>query len=127
MITVYDKAIAGFLTAALSLLASFNLEFWWFNATTISSITPFIVMIVVYLVPNRQEPVVGAQPGGVGETAGSVGPISGPRAARNLSGGDMPAERETPRSANVGPTAARWPDPDDLPPGAGPSGPGGSR
>ena len=72
-------------------------------------------------------PMLALTLGGVGETAGSVGPFSGPRAARNLSGGDMPAERETPRSANVGPGAAPGPDPDDLPPGAGPSGPGGSR
>jgi hypothetical protein len=60
MVTSYDKAIAAFLTSLLGLLAAFNLNFSWLNPSTVAAVTPFVVLVVTWLVPNRAEP--GAPP-----------------------------------------------------------------
>lgn len=53
MITSYDKAIAAFLTSLIGVLAMFNVSAEWINPTTIGAITPFIAMVVTWLVPNK--------------------------------------------------------------------------
>lgn len=53
MLTEYDKAIAAFLTSALGVLAAFNVELSWLSPTTIAAITPFISLIITWLVPNK--------------------------------------------------------------------------
>lgn len=54
MYTEYDKAIAGFLTALLGVLAAFNVPHEWLNPAVIAAVTPFATAIVVWLVPNLQ-------------------------------------------------------------------------
>jgi hypothetical protein len=55
MITQYDKAIAAFLTSLAGLGAAFGLSKYltWLNQDTILAITPFVTMIVTWLVPNK--------------------------------------------------------------------------
>jgi ABC-type uncharacterized transport system permease subunit len=53
MVTPYDKAIAGFLTSLVALLAAFKLPLGWVSPEVIAAVTPFIVTIVVWLVPNK--------------------------------------------------------------------------
>lgn len=55
MITQYDKAIAAFLTSLAGLAAAFGLSQYigWLTQDTILAITPFVTMIVTWLVPNR--------------------------------------------------------------------------
>lgn len=55
MITQYDKAIAAFLTSVAGLAAAFGLTKYvsWFNQDTILAITPFLTMIVTWVVPNH--------------------------------------------------------------------------
>ena len=51
MFTSYDKAIASFLGTLLPLLAAFGFHLP-FSTETIIAITPFISMILTWLVPN---------------------------------------------------------------------------
>jgi len=53
MITEYDKAIAGFLTALVALLAAFKLPVGWVTPDIILAVTPFLVAIVTWIVPNK--------------------------------------------------------------------------
>jgi hypothetical protein len=55
MVTQYDKAIAAFLTSLAGLGAAFGLSKYltWLNQDTILAITPFVTMIVTWLVPNK--------------------------------------------------------------------------
>jgi len=54
MITQYDKAIAAFLSSVAGLAMAFGLTKWvsWLNQDTILAITPFVTMVVTWLVPN---------------------------------------------------------------------------
>lgn len=61
MFTAYDKAIAAFITSLLGLLAAFNIPLpSGLNETTILAITPFITLVVTWLVPNKSELLAGA-------------------------------------------------------------------
>jgi hypothetical protein len=54
MVSQYDKAIAAFLTSLIGLIAAFSPRVKdWFNPDMILAITPFIAMIVTFLVPNK--------------------------------------------------------------------------
>lgn len=54
MVTPYDKAIAAFLTSLAGLIAAFYPPLaQWFNPDMVLAITPFISLIVTFLVPNK--------------------------------------------------------------------------
>lgn len=54
MLTAYDKAIAAFLTSLLGLVTAFSPKIGtWVNQDMILAITPFISLIVTFLVPNK--------------------------------------------------------------------------
>lgn len=52
MYTQYDKAIAGLLTSLLGVLAMFQLPVGWITPEVIGAVTPFLTMLIVFLVPN---------------------------------------------------------------------------
>lgn len=56
MYTQYDKAIAGLLTSLIGVLAAFNMPVGWITPEIIAAVTPFVTMIVVFLVPNLPSP-----------------------------------------------------------------------
>lgn len=55
VVTQYDKAIAAFLSSLASLITAFGAakHVTWLNQDTVLAITPFITMIMVWLVPNK--------------------------------------------------------------------------
>lgn len=58
MYTEYDKAIVAFLSSLAGIVAAFNLTglFPWLNSTTIAAITPFVTLVLTWLIPNKPAP-----------------------------------------------------------------------
>lgn len=52
MFTSYDKAIAAFLTSLVGILAMFKLPVGFISPETIAAVTPFITLVVTWIVPN---------------------------------------------------------------------------
>lgn len=59
MFTAYDKAIAAFITSLVGVLAIFKLPVGWATPEMIAAITPFVTLVVTWIVPNLPAETIG--------------------------------------------------------------------